>query len=324
MRANMSTATLNMNAGFQLQSDLFISSSQDKLFIRILAVLLTIYLIVAVVVPLLEQVELPREVKEQLPPQLAKVILKEKQLPLPEKVLEPEIVKPEESKEELKAEPEVKPEKPIEQPKMTREVARKKAQTSGLAAMKDELFSMREAFDVKPAEKTILNDSKAEEVKVKRSFIAAAANKQSESITASRVSKTVASDQLSTKNTQHIRLAEEEVLAVEGAIAEEESIAASAGQRTEISIRRTLEANKSRLYALYNRALRRDPFLEGKVMFEIEIQPNGSISRVDIKSSGLNNAKLERQLIVILRSIRFPEEDVSVMTTIWAIEFLPN
>jgi hypothetical protein len=59
-------------------------------------------------------------------------------------------------------------------------------------------------------------------------------------------------------------------------------------------------------------------------MFEIEIQPNGAISRVDIKSSGLNNAKLERQLTVILRSIRFPEEEVSVMTTIWAIEFLPN
>ena len=110
----------------------------------------------------------------------------------------------------------------------------------------------------------------------------------------------------------------------EGAIAEEEASSALAGQRTEISIRRTLEANKSRLYALYNRALRKDPFLKGKVMFEIEIQPNGAISRVDIKSSGLNNAKLERQLTIILRSIRFPEEEVSVMTTIWAIEFLPN
>jgi len=320
----MSTATLNMNAGFQLQSDLFVSSRQDKLFIRILAALLAIYLILAVVVPLLEQVEVPREVKEQLPPQLAKVMLQEKQLPIPEKIIEPEIVKPEEIKEELKAEPDVKPEKPIEQPKMTREAARKKAQTSGLAAMKDELFSMREAFDVKPAAKTKLNESKTEEVKVKRSFIAAAANKQSESIIASTVSKTVVSDQLSTKNTQHIRLAEEEVLAVEVAIAEEESVAASAGQRTEMSIRRTLEANKSRLYALYNRALRRDPFLKGKVMFEIEIQPNGIISQVDIKSSGLNNSKLERQLTVILRSIRFSEEDVSVMTTIWAIEFLPN
>jgi len=314
-----------MGARFQTQSDLFIPSQEDKKFLRILSILLVVYLVFAFGVPLLEQVEVPRAVKEQVPPQLAKIILQEKQLPLPEKIKEPEIIKPEEIEEELKEEPEEKPpEKPIEQPKMTREAAREKAKTSGLAAMKDELFSMREAFDVIPAAKTEFNQNIAEEVKVKRKLLASSVNKQSEGFTASSVSRTVVSDALSTKNTQQIRLAEEEVLAEEGAIAEEEALTAQAGQRTEISLRRTLEANKSRLYALYNRALRKDPFLKGKVMFEIEIQPNGSISRVDIKSSGLNNAKLERQLKVILRSIRFPEEAVAVMTTIWAIEFLPN
>jgi outer membrane biosynthesis protein TonB len=316
----MTSATLNMTTGFQTQSDLFISSPQDKRFIRILSLLLIVYLVFAIGVPLLEQVEIPREVKEQVPPQLAKIMLKEKQLPLPEKIKEPEIIKP----DEIKEEPEAKPEKPIEQPKMTREAAREKAQTSGLAAMKDELFSMREAFTVAPETTTTLDQSKTEEVKVKRSFLAGAVNKQSKGLTTAAVSRTVNSDALSTKNTQVVRLAEEEILATEGAIAEEESTSALAGQRTEISLRRTLEANKSRLYALYNRALRKDPFLKGKVMFEIEIQPNGTISRVDIKSSGLNNAKLERQLTIILRSIRFPEETVSVMTTIWAIEFLPN
>lgn len=313
-----------MSKGFQTQSDLFISSPQDKRFIRILSILFVVYLVFAIGVPLLEQVEIPREVKEQVPPQLAKIMLKEKQLPLPEKTKEPEIIKPDDIKEEPKEEPEAKPEKPIEQPKMAREAAREKAQTSGLAAMKDELLSMREAFTVIPEAQTPLDQNKTEEVKVKRSFLAGAANKQSEGVIASSVSRTIESDALSTKNTQVVRLAKEEILATEGAIAEEETSSALAGQRTEISIRRTLEANKSRLYALYNRALRKDPFLKGKVMFEIEIQPNGAISRVDIKSSGLNNAKLERQLTVILRSIRFPEEEVSVMTTIWAIEFLPN
>jgi outer membrane biosynthesis protein TonB len=318
-----------MGTRFQTQSDLFVPSQQDKKFLRILSILLVVYLMFAFGVPLLEQVEVPREVKEQVPTQLAKIILKEKQIPLPEKVKEPEIIKPEEIKEEikeeLKEEPEEKPpEKPIEQPKMNREAARNKAKTSGLAAMKDELFSMREAFDVIPATTTKLDQNKTEEVKVKRKLLASSVNKQSEGLTVSSVSRTVASDALSTKNTQLVRLAEEEVLATEGATAEEDALSAQAGQRTEISLRRTLEANKSRLYALYNRALRKDPFLKGKVMFEIEIQPNGTISRVDIKSSGLNNAKLERQLKVILRSIRFPEEAVAVMTTIWAIEFLPN
>jgi outer membrane biosynthesis protein TonB len=314
----MTAITLESGPSYQNEDDLFSSNIQDKRFIQILSLLLAVYLIFAVVVPFLEQVEVPREVKEQVPPQLAKIMLKEKQLPLPEK---PPILEPEEIKEEPK---EIEPEKPVELPKVTREAAREKAKSSGLAAMKDELFAMREAFEVKPETPKTLNQNKAQEVKVKRKLLAGEANKQSEGLSISTVSHTVASDDLSTKNTQQIRLAEEEVLATEGAIAEEEAIASQAGQRSEISLRRTLEANKARLYALYNRALRKDPFLKGKVMFEIEIQPNGTISRVDIKSSELNNAKLERQLTVVLRSIRFPEEGVSVMSTIWAIDFLPS
>lgn len=183
---------------------------------------------------------------------------------------------------------------------------------------------MREAFDVKPAAQSNLEQNQAQEVKVKRKLLAAAANTQSESLSTSTVQQTVVSDAISTKNTQQIRLAEEEVLAVAGANAEIDREASSAGQRSEAALRRTLEANKARLYALYNRALRKDPFLKGKVMFEIEIQPNGSISRVDIQSSQLNNPKLERQLKVVLRSISFSAEDVATMTTIWAIDFLPS
>mgnify|MGYP006133414813 CR=1 FL=1 len=316
------SVALNSGSHFQESDDLFAPSVQDKRFIQILSILFLVYLVFAIGVPLLEQVEVPREIKEQVPPQLAKIILKEKQLPLPEK---PPIVEPEEIKEELKDEPKEKePEKPIEQPKMTREVAREKAKTSGLAAMKDELFSMREAFDVKPEAQTKLQQSTSQEVKVKRKLLAGVANKQSEGLAASSISQTVSSDALSTKNTQHIRLAEEEILATEGAIAEEAALASQSGQRSEIALRRALESSKSRLYALYNRALRKDPFLKGKVMFELEIQPNGKVTRVVIKLSELNNAKLERQLTVILRSISFPEEAVSVMTTIWSIEFLPS
>jgi hypothetical protein len=59
-------------------------------------------------------------------------------------------------------------------------------------------------------------------------------------------------------------------------------------------------------------------------MFEIVIQPNGNISKVTIKSSELNNPKLERQLTLVLRSISFPAEKVALMTTIWAIDFFPS
>lgn len=309
--------------------DLFKPSKQDKLFKLILWALLLVYLVFAVVVPMLEQVELPREVKEQVPPQLAKIILQEKQLPPPvkpevkppEPMPEPEPTPPEDKVVEKPIEPVVKPQ--VVQP-TTREAAKEKASTSGLAAMKDELFSMRDAFDVTPTAQRKLEQTTSQEVKVKRDLLAGAANKQTDSLAKSTISQTVSSGSLSDNETQQIRLAKEEVLASQGAVAEKASQASQGGQRSEAALRRTLEANKSRLYSLYNRALRKDPFLKGKVMFEIVIQPNGSISKVSIKSSELNDAKLERQLTLVLRSITFPAENVAVMTTIWAIDFFPS
>jgi protein TonB len=334
----MTTATLHhhqANQSFNDLGDLFTPSKQDKLFKQILWLLLLVYVVFAVVVPMLEQIELPREVKEQVPPQLAKIILQEKQLPPPAKPEERPEVKPPELEPLPKPEPEPPkdkaPEKPIEkavkpqvvQP-ITRDAAKQKASTSGLAAMKDELFSMREAFDVTPAAQRKLDQTTYQEVKVKRDLLAGAANKQTDSLAKSAISQTVAAESLSGNQTQQIRLAKEEVLATQGVAAEKASQASQGGQRSEAALRRTLEANKSRLYSLYNRALRKDPFLKGKVMFEIVIQPNGNISKVTIKSSELNNPKLERQLTLVLRSIIFPAEKVAVMTTIWAIDFFPS
>jgi protein TonB len=328
----MTTATLHhhqTNQSFNDLGDLFKPSKQDKLFKQILWLLLLVYVVFAVVVPMLEQVELPREVKEQVPPQLAKIILQEKQLPPPVK---PEVKPPEPLPEPEPAPPEEKaPEKPVEQAvkpqvvqPVTRDAAKQKASTSGLAAMKDELFSMREAFDIKPTAQRKLDQTTSQEVKVKRDLLAGAANKQTDSLAKSTISKTVAAESLSGNQTQQIRLAKEEILATQGASAEKASQASQGGQRSEAALRRTLEANKSRLYSLYNRALRKDPFLKGKVMFEIVIQPNGNISKVTIKSSELNNPKLERQLTLVLRSISFPAEKVALMTTIWAIDFFPS
>ena len=299
--------------------NVFQDTTQDKKFTRILQILVGVYLLIAVVVPFIEQVEVSREVKEKVPVQLAKIMLKEKKLPIPEKKEEKPKEKPIEEKK-----PEQIKEKKVEPPKTKRQAAKQKAQTSGLAAMKDELFAMRDAFEVKPASTTKLNKTSAAEVKVKRKLLASAANKQSSTLSAANTTQTVASDELSTRNTQQVRLSAEEVLASTDTAAAESLAAQKSGQRSEVALRRTLEANKSRLYARYNRALRKDPFLKGKVLFEIEILPSGKVKKVTIKSSELNNAKLERQLSSILRAIKFSEESVGTVVTIWAIDFLPR
>ncbi|TYK65398.1 AgmX/PglI C-terminal domain-containing protein [Colwellia echini] len=299
-------------------SNIFQDTAQDQKFTRILQILIALFIVVSVIVPLIEQVEVPREIKEKVPVQLAKIMLKEKKLPEPEKPKE--IPKEEKKPEEVKDEPKKKP----EPPKTKRQEAKQKAQTSGLAAMKDELFAMRDAFEVQPASTTKLNKANATETKVQRKLLASTANTQSAKLAAANTTQTVASDELSTRDTQQVRLSEEEVLASTDT-AEAESLAAQkSGQRSEVALRRTLEANKSRLYSRYNRALRKDPFLKGKVLFEIEILPSGKVNKVIIKSSELNNPQLERQLVIILNAIEFSAEQVDTVTTIWAIDFLPS
>ncbi|MBL4908509.1 MAG: AgmX/PglI C-terminal domain-containing protein [Alteromonadaceae bacterium] len=305
-------------------NDLLKPSAQDKNFNKILTILLLMYLLFAVGIPLIEQVKVSREIKERPPAQLAKIMLKEKQLPLPKKPpLKPK--KKPLKKAKVKAQEKAKQKAPTPVSKNDRALAKTKAHSSGLATMKDELFAMREAFVVMPATTTKLNNSKTKATTIKRKLLAAATNKQSSQLTQAQLGKTVTSDALSTKNTEHIRLGKEEILANNNALTvSDNGSTTQLGHRSEMTLRRTLEAHKARLYTLYNRALRKDPLLKGKVLFAIEIQPNGSISHVTIKSSALHNAKLERQLIVILRRIKFPAEDVAVMTTIWAIDFLPS
>ncbi len=311
------------------------SDQQDAVFKKVLLVLALVYLVFGVAVPFMEQVEIPRQVKERLPPQLAKIIIEKRQLELPKKKpIEPEKLKP---KDEPK-EPPKKQEKPKEikkpeaiKPKvqtMTRQQAREKAQTVGLAAMKDELFAMREIIEVKPSKALLkTQENKPKKQGLDRSLLTAKANTQSKQFAAANNATLAKSAALAERDSQHIRLAEEEVVAAPYQASNEvqaESAEEKAGQRTEQSIRRVLEANKSSLYTLYNRALRKNPLLKGKVEFQIEILPNGKISKASIISSALNDAKLERRLLLRLKSIRFAAEKVDVISTIWALEFLPG
>ena len=94
-------------------------------------------------------------------------------------------------------------------------------------------------------------------------------------------------------------------------------------QRSEEQIRAAFDSSKGGLYAVYNRELRKDPSLRGKVTFEIVIEADGSVSAAKIIDSELNSSVLEAKLLRRLRIINFGKEDVVQIKTRWAIDFLP-
>jgi hypothetical protein len=114
------------------------------------------------------------------------------------------------------------------------------------------------------------------------------------------------------------------VVDVGGDVAKAVESSKSSGNRSEESIRSVLDSNKASLYAIYNRALREDPSLQGKVTFKLVIQPDGSVSSCSIVSSEITDDSLKNKLISRMKLINFGADNVGVTTTQWAIDFIPN
>jgi TonB family protein len=89
-------------------------------------------------------------------------------------------------------------------------------------------------------------------------------------------------------------------------------------------IKLVFERNKGAIYAIYNRALREEPSLEGKVVLELKIAPSGHVMDVRIVSSELKAAELERKLLARIRQFDFGAKDVDQITVTWPVDFLPS
>ncbi len=89
-------------------------------------------------------------------------------------------------------------------------------------------------------------------------------------------------------------------------------------------IKLVFERNKGAIYAIYNRALREDPSLQGKVVVELKIAPSGEVVDVRVLSSELKASELERKLLARIKGFDFGNKDVDVMVVSWPVDFLPS
>ena len=81
--------------------------------------------------------------------------------------------------------------------------------------------------------------------------------------------------------------------------------------------------NKGAIDAMYARALRDSPALQGKVVLEITIAPSGDITAARIVSSDLNNPEFESKLLARVRLFKFDAKDVATLTATKPIDFFP-
>jgi TonB family protein len=81
--------------------------------------------------------------------------------------------------------------------------------------------------------------------------------------------------------------------------------------------------NKGAIDAMYARALRDNPALQGKVVLELTIAPSGDITAARIISSELNDKEFESKLLARIRLFKFEAKDVAMLTATKPIDFFP-
>jgi len=94
--------------------------------------------------------------------------------------------------------------------------------------------------------------------------------------------------------------------------------------RTDEEIQIVFDRYKSAFYRDYNRELRRNPTLQGKMVLRLTIEPDGSVSMCQLQSTDMDAPDLAAQVVSRVKTINFgAKEGVQAITIVYPIDFLP-
>jgi hypothetical protein len=94
--------------------------------------------------------------------------------------------------------------------------------------------------------------------------------------------------------------------------------------RTDEEIQIVFDRYKAALYRIYNKELRKDPTLRGKILLRISIETSGAVSMCKVESTDLASPELVAKIVERIKRFNFgPKEGVLKMTILYPIDFLP-
>lgn len=292
---------------------------QDRKFRRVLRNVLLILGLLSLVWPFIPVPEPDPYDIEEIPPRIAKLLLEERPLPPPPppvvEELEPD--QPESEPEQVaEAEPEPEPE-----PQPDREqVAREQAQAAFMPFAEDLADLVDNELLAQVAGDRNLSASVGQVVRNERSMITSKVGAASRGINTAGMSRNTGGTGIAGRSTTRVA---NPVAGIGPAGGARRTGSSGRASRSREEIELVFDKNKGAIFALYNRALRRDPSLEGKLVLRLTIDPNGIVSFCEIISSELDDAELERKLVQRVRMFRFEAKDVEAITTTKPIDFFP-
>jgi len=296
--------------------------SQDKKFQRLLGIVFLICAVLTVLWPFIPVAERDPFDIDEIPPRIAQLLLEEKPLPPPPPVVEepepepvPDDQEPEQVVEETQ-EPEPEPEPEIDR----EEIAREQAQAALMPFAEDLADLVDNELLEQVADNRNLSASVAESERNERSMITSKVGTASGGINTAAMSRNTGGSGIAGRDTTRVA---SPVAGIGPAGGARRSGSSGKASRSREEIELVFDKNKGAIFALYNRALRRDPSLEGKLVLRLTIDPNGVVSFCEIVSSELGDEELERKLVQRVKLFRFEARDVEAITTTKPIDFFP-
>lgn len=294
-------------------------NKRDHFFNRLTLVVVVLAIVFGIVMMSINVPKEERKARAAVPERVAKFIL-QKEKP---KVIK---VKPKpKPKPPLKAVKRIK-KKPKSNKPLTKvqKKARKKAESRGLLALSSELSDLMDTSSINAmvGKRVKRNSSAMKVASVDKGVLSAGASTGSGGVSkdkyVTQVSKTVL--------TQSEKVAFRQSLSSNGKLKSSGNKSKRRGDnvRSEEDVIFVMDQNKSKLHSIYRRARRSHPGLKGKIVLEITIAPSGKVIKVRIKSSELNDPKLESRLVARIKRFNFGSNSVEEVTVLFPIEFLPS
>ncbi len=256
--------------------------------------------------------ELPRLVtlifeKKPVPPPPKAKPVERKQRPLPKKAVQPKPVKKVVKKKKV-----VSVDRTV--------AARKRAKQSGLLALKDSLSDLRQNTHASSLKQTsALSHSGGRAKTVERSMLTSNTAKTSGGISTAGLSRNTGGGVLASRATTRVHSPAGNAA---GASTSTGKNNRTAGRSIE-EIQMIFDRNKGTIYNVYNRALRKNPSLQGKIVLQLTIAPSGKVLVCKLISSELADPSLGQNITRRVKLFDFGAKEVSEVTITYPIDFLP-
>ncbi len=281
----------------------------SRRFRRILLTLLAVAAVLGILFPFLPT-PAPTAVETEVPPQLARIMIEKLKLPAPPKpVVKPRVTPKSAVKEAVRPAPE------------RADRARARAERS-IDKFKDQLAQLRQQMADVPEEAKNLTGAVGARSHAERSLITARAGEGSAGITSAPMSRGFGGGAGSLHGPDAAKVTSSILQSGLDARSPASGRGGAAGRSAE-EIAMVFDRNKGAIYALYERALRTNPMLQGKLVLDFTIAASGAVTRCRVVSSELHDPALEREIVARVMLFRFPPEKVDPTTATKPIDFFP-